>query len=413
MIKNLSKLASLIAIVILMASCSDNTTTTPIVVDPGTSTSDLLSLKTTTAPTIDGTADASWANCQKLTTEVVVPDPGGNTPISGGNYFKGYLGNSYKVTMRSMYDDNNIYFLAEWNDLTNDQNRNPWYFDATTKKWAQEKRSYVYDATSGAELRKPFYEDKFAMLWNVNNSTAGFNAAGCFQTCHMGLDQATHFNAPALHYTNSATEVIDMWHWKSVRTPGQIDDQYINNDEFGNKAGSPEGGRHSDPATDGYANDNVQLLKVTGGTDSVKVPLYFIPGKTTYTVIMQPDIDASVAKKITAVDENGILTYAGGTIDPNTDTEFQRKGATTGTKCIPSVYVKAPLTGDRGDLIAGWQHSTATGWTLEWKRTLKTASTGKDVQYDIANDYTFGVAVFNNAAIAHAIQSKFTLKFKK
>jgi hypothetical protein len=65
---------------------------------------DLVSLKVSAAPTLDGTIDASWANCQKLTTTVTVPDP-------GNEYFKGYVGNTHTVSLRSMYDGSKIYFL--------------------------------------------------------------------------------------------------------------------------------------------------------------------------------------------------------------------------------------------------------------------------------------------------------------
>src|SRR5438445_325512 len=60
-------------------------------------TNELLSLKTSTAPAIDGTIDASWSVCQKLTTTVSVPDP-------GNDYFKGYVGNEHTVSLRSQYD---------------------------------------------------------------------------------------------------------------------------------------------------------------------------------------------------------------------------------------------------------------------------------------------------------------------
>src|SRR5437870_3254755 len=65
------------------------------------STTELASLKIATPPAIDGIIDASWANATKLTTTVTVPDP-------GNDYFKGYVGNVYTVTMRSMYDANKI-----------------------------------------------------------------------------------------------------------------------------------------------------------------------------------------------------------------------------------------------------------------------------------------------------------------
>ena len=368
----------------------------------------LVALKVTAAPTIDGTIDASWANCQKLTAVVTVPDP-------GNDYFKGYVDNTHTVTMRTMYDASKIYFLAEWNDANKSLNRDPWYFDPASKTWKEESRKPTFDA-EGNKIREAFYEDKFAMLWNVNNSVTDFNEKGCYATCHTSLDPATHGGATGRHFTGSSTEFLDMWHWKSVRTglpSGQFDDQLQNNTEFD----LVDGGRHGDPKVSGGYSDNVQTLPVTGGTpgQTASVPKYFVPGATNYYWVLKSDQVAGTAKLITGVDVNGILTYAGGTIDPNTDVEFQRKGETTGSKCMPSVCDVAPFVGDRGD-ISAQAIFTGGGWILEFSRSLITpsgAAGNSDVQFDPTSDYVFGIAVFDNAAIAHAINSKFTLTFAK
>lgn len=369
---------------------------------------ELVSLKVASGPTLDGTIDASWANCQKLTTTVTVPDP-------GNDYFKGYVGNVHTVSMRSMYDGSKIYFLAEWNDANKSLNRDPWYFDPATKTWKEENRKPIFDA-AGEKVRDAFYEDKFAMLWNVNNSVTDFNSQGCYATCHTSLDPLTHGGATGRHFTGSATEFLDMWHWKSVRTgfpSSQVDDQLQNNTEFD----LADGGRHGDPKVSGGYADNVQTLPLTGGTpgQTVSVPKYFVPGSTNYYWVLKSDQISGTAKLITGVDVNGVLTYAGGTIDPNTDVEFQRSGATTGSKCMPSVCDVAPFVGDRGDIDAK-AIFTGGGWILEFSRSLITPSgvTGNsDVQFDVTSDYVFGIAVFDNAAIAHAINSKFTLKFSQ
>ena len=70
------------------------------------STTDLVSIKTTTAPTIDGTVDGLWDKATKLNITPTVPDP-------GNSLFSGYVGETYAATLRSMYDDQYIYFLAE------------------------------------------------------------------------------------------------------------------------------------------------------------------------------------------------------------------------------------------------------------------------------------------------------------
>jgi hypothetical protein len=374
---------------------------------------ELLTEKVTTPPVVDGVIDAAWQTATKLVTTVQVPDP-------GNDYFKGYVGDTYTVTLRSVYDQNNIYFLAEWNDAAKSLNRDPWYFDPASKTWKEENRKPTFDA-NGVKVREAFYEDKFAMLWNIDNSMPTFNVQGCYASCHTSLDPATHGAATARHFTGSSTELLDMWHWKSVRTGmpftiGKLDDQLQNNTEFD----LADGGRHSDPKISGGYTDNVQTLPLTGGApgETVSVPKYVIPGRTNYYWIMKSEQNNGTALPVTAVDVNGILTYGSGatmgTIDPNTDVAFQRSGGTTGSKAIPSVYDIDLLTGDRGDINAVGVY-TGSGWVLEFSRPLITPS-GKagrtDVQFDVTNSYLFGIAVFNNAAIAHAIEPKITLRFK-
>lgn len=417
--KNLffSLMIVIISGVLMMACSKDDATPT----GPQTSQNELSSLKVTAAPALDGTIDAAWSNADVMATTLVVPLPGSTyTPLTMGNYFQSYVGATYDFKLRSMYDADNIYFLAEWSDPKKDLNRDPWYFNPTTKLWAQESRFPTYDLNRVWQ-RGAFYEDKFAMLWNINESMPVFNTSGCYATCHTNLDIATHFNAPALHYTNSASQFIDMWHWKSVRTglyadgtgsgvlKGQIDDQYQDNAEFGQSGGTAEGGRKSDAKTSGGYADNKQTLTITGTSTSVSVPKYVIPSKTYYYAIQASEINDGTAKLITSVDVDGKLYYNGGFIDPVADVQFQRAGLSTGSKVIPSVTI-SPIVGDRGDIEMAAVH-TGTGWIMEFKRKLNTGST-KDVQFDPTKSYVFGVGIFDNSALAHAIYPKATLKFQ-
>ena len=159
----------------------------------------------------------------------------------------------------------------------------------------------------------------------------------------------------------------------------------------------------------GYSN-NVQSLN--NGSADVNVPKYFIPGETDYYWITQTQIDASTAKLITAVDGDGILTYDGGTVDPNTDTDFQRDGDEAGAKGMPSVYT-TPFAGNRADLTAYGKHN-GSGWVLEWQRKLRTDDMeGTDVDFSSLQDQAFGVGVFDNAGIAHSIKPGLLLTFEE
>jgi len=91
------------------------------------SVTDLDALKTATPPVIDGVVDAMWDDARVLETTTEVPDP-------GDDVFQGYVGNSNDVKLRALYDDDNIYFLAEWADTRKDLNRQTWYFDPGTSR---------------------------------------------------------------------------------------------------------------------------------------------------------------------------------------------------------------------------------------------------------------------------------------
>ncbi len=356
------------------------------------SETELVSLKTTTAPTVDGEIEIDWDKAQKLITSATVPDP-------GDNFFAGEVGNTYGVTMRSMYDQEFIYFLVEWNDQTGTYNRQPWFFDPATKKWAQEGGENKVNA-NGDITRSAFGEDKFGVLWNVNKTVVDWNSATCYKSCHTGLGADKGF---ARHYTNSPTEKIDMWHWKSVRdNDGTMDDQYQDNTQ--------PNGRKNDASTSGTgALDNRQSLQQPG-IGAVNVPKYVIPGKENYYWIAKSEIDNKTAKLITSIDANGVLYYDGGSIDPNTDKAYQRDGSATGNKVIPSVTTSR-LEGSRGDISAIGKHTDGKGWVLEIKRKLSTGDADVDVNFADFSDQYFGIGVFNNTGHSHAIRPNLVLKF--
>jgi len=366
---------------------------------PINSGTDLVSVKVTTAPAIDGTVDAQWADSPILEFSTAVPEV-------TGDVFRGYTGNIIpNVKLRSAYDNENIYFLAEWVDPTQSYARSPWYFNPTTKKWAQEKGTYDFDPITGAVLRKPFYEDKVSMLWNINNSVNDWNSATCYKSCHTGL---AALDGSSRHFTNFGTEKIDMWHWKSVRggvnAGYQIHDQYQDN--------TYPNGRKGDPGVDVYSN-NTQILN--NGVDNVSVPKYVVPGRTNYFWILESEFAAGgPAKLVTAVNVDGVLTLSdASTIDPNVGTDYQRVGAGLGPKAVAGVFLKdIGYSGSAGN-IACKSTYTGTGWILEFKRALKTDDSVYDVDFTSLADQYFGFAVFENAQIAHSIKPNLVLKFKK
>ena len=177
---------------------------------------ELISIKATTPPAIDGNIDDSWNSATKLNIVPTVPDP-------GNALFTGYIGEQYPASVRSMYDDQNIYFLVEWSDSKNNSTVAPWYFNPTTGRWAQEPTSRTFDA-NGTLTREGWGEDKLAMLWNVDYSTPKFISQTCYASCHIFTPYTDYSKSPPVytpnasgnHYTNGPNEKIDMWWAASV-----------------------------------------------------------------------------------------------------------------------------------------------------------------------------------------------------
>jgi hypothetical protein len=352
---------------------------------------DLVSVRVTSPPVLDGTIDASWENSPKLEFSTIVPEV-------TGDIFRGYVGQIIPtVTLRSSYDDANIYFLAEWQDLTQSLTRQPWYFDPATKTWAQEKGAPTF-GSNGAITRLAFYEDKIAFLWNINNSVSGWNSSTCYKSCHTGLPAS---DGSSRHYTNFATERIDMWHWKAVR--GGVNGKYQFEDQH--QYQNYPNGRKGDDGNDVYKN-NVQTL------NGINVPKYIIPGRENYGWILESEITADIVRTITAVDAEGVLTLDDATtIDPNVGTDYQRVGAGMGAKAIPGLTINE-YTGSRADISCKATY-TGSGWIMEFQRALKTADDLNDVDFSSLDDQYFGFAIFENAQIAHSIKPNLLLKFKK
>jgi hypothetical protein len=414
-----------------------------VITQPSTITTnsgkDLVSVKVATAPTIDGTIDASWDLATKLNIKPTAPDP-------GNNLFTGYIGNSYNVSLRSLYDDQYIYFLAEWADNTHSVNPSPWYFDPILKLWAQEPNSKSFDV-NGNLVRDGFGEDRIAMLWNIDNSTSKFAAQTCYASCHVFTPYMDYSVTPAVmnanangnHYTNGVNEKIDMWwaHLSKDLVFNQMDDNY--QDWSGGPGvtslvGGNGNGRHVDgisvsgksttwPFKPTYttspaqgSSNNKQSLKLDGTGATVSVPLYIKPNASSYYYILATDTASASVARVTGVSSTGVLSYNGGTIDPNVGTDYQRIGdavfGTDGPKCFPS-YIASPLIGERADITCSAVY-TGTGWVVEYKRKLKTADTLKqDIDFTSLQDQPFGVAVWDNSNYQHCIQPNLLLKFQK
>ncbi len=442
-------MSTLILMIGYAVSCTKNDQV--ITTSAVTNTSTLNSMKTTSAPSIDGAVDAIWNNAEKLTVTAQVPEPGYGT-------FAGYIGDSYDVTLRSMYDANNIYFLAEWKDADQSLLNTPVAFNPTTLTWARQGSSYAYDI-NGNPTTVPFNEDKFGFQFNINNTIAAFAAQSCYATCH--LNPATdsinnHVNPPVLvnippraggnHFTNGPNEKADLWHIHLMQDQayGFADDDYI--DYAGGQLNA--NGRHSDGAfikstTNGVPTyttvpgsvTNTQTLTITGKSKTATVPAWVVPGQSNAYYLLTTNITAgagvttltgvtaadgsTTALLVTAVDSNGVLTLSdNSTIDPTASSDYNiitnSSGTITGVgaKAIPGIVLQK-YQGGRTDITFKAVYANG-GWTLELKRALTTSDVAvlQDVDFSPLTDVNFGIAVFDKANTAHAIKPGLTLHFK-
>lgn len=413
------------------------------------SSTDLISVKTSTPPTIDATIDPVWSNATKLNVTPTVPDP-------GNGLFSGYSGEKYNASLRSMYDDNNIYFLLEIQDATQNVNVAPWYFDpaqnVTGKTgWVKEPNARSFDV-NGAMVREGWGEDKFAMLWNIDNSTPKFITQSCYASCHVFTPYMDYSGATPViksnanngnHYTNGVSEKIDMW-WGRLgfmskdASLNQVDDNYqdwAGGPAVTNLTGGAANGRHVDGLTVSGTNpvwpyapvyttspaqgevNNSQTLKLDGTGANVSVPLWVIPNSTSANFILPSDTSSGKAKKVVSISSGGVLTLSEGTqINPAASGDYLRSGdpvtGPTAAKSIPA-YIAAPLIGPRAD-INGSAVYTGSGWVVEYKRALKTSDQLKqDVDFSSLQDQPFGLAVWNKSNYQHGIQPNLVLKFQK
>ncbi|MBF0198753.1 MAG: ethylbenzene dehydrogenase [Planctomycetes bacterium] len=304
---------------------------------------------------IDGIADSAWTTATAI--EVLV----NQLPYEPSNGYKGMKKTT--VSMKSLRDDKNIYFLLQYKDPTKSLERFPW-IKQKDGSWKHQK---ALDSTGHDNT---YYEDKVAFLWDIN--TAGFEKKGCDMSCHMsedGMVEGIPDTSAGRKYTRPG-EYLDIWHWKSVRTNAvyQLDDQYV---DWQKAEGGKAWGRHSDNKTAGGYVDNMNETK-TGPAFMNSAPT----ADNQYYVI---DKDKVPFKD----------TYQAGQV-------------------LPGIVI-SKFEGPRGDISAHgkWKNGV---WTLEIKRALTTEGEGSekhDIQFsDLNKPYFFGISIFDNSQINHIYHKK-------
>ena len=386
----------------------DNSSSTPTVLLSAKGTANLQIIG---GAVWDGTIESGWSNATKLIVHAVVPDLGNNT-------FTGFIGNATDVTIRSMYDATNIYFLVEWNTDQKNVASSPWYYNTLKRVWAQESGVPVKNSDS-TTFRPAFIQDQFVIIFNIANSCPSFSSQSCYATCHANSSfGGTTIPSGGGMRTSGPNEFLDCWRARMLQVvnTNQANDAYL---DWGNGVLN-QNEVHNDAqlsTSDGGFN-NKQTLTITGTAIKELVPMWVLPSGTYFNgAMLQSDtLSSGKAVKVIAVDSNGILTLSNSTsIDPRTaasSTNYQQVGAGDGPKCIPGTFV-SPYTGSRGDVTAN-AFFTGTGWRLLLKRAMTTADTKYDVDFSSLTDQAFGIGVmFNGADNEHAIVNGLSLHFNK
>ncbi|WP_142784155.1 ethylbenzene dehydrogenase-related protein [Changchengzhania lutea] len=374
----------------------------------GESPDELLVKKFSTAPTFDGDIDDVWSEARPLINKATVT-PAGDREItlnssSGGDLsleptdlMDPYTGESYSYSLRGGHDGQYLYLLFEWEDDTDSQDRESWFFNPITSKWQQENKYANHK-------NDKFYEDKFGFMFPIGNP-AGFNEGTCTVTCHSGLADPQPGEKVTRHYMKNEGELADFWHWKRDRhaLAEACDDGFVQwEDDFGKASAN---GRKNDEGISPYANNQTFEDAVTG----MKGPKYVIPNRENYYWIAQSEIDGGTAKAVTAIALDGTITHEGGTIDPNGDPAYSQG---FGNKRIPSIIINPAGQGNdgRSEVQVKAIH-TGSGWQLEIRRLLYTGDP-TDAEFKIGETIPFGLAIFNNAAIGHGQTNFLSMKIE-
>ena len=332
----LSVLALAAAAAALLGACA-----TP---EEATAPNVLVAAKVATPPVLDGDAnDPAWAAAKAIKVE-----------LSGGKNFAGGKGES-KGTLKAVYSGDMVYFLVQYDDPTNSVRRGPF------QKQADGSWKKLKDPEDKGGDDNVYYEDKWAIIWNINNSIANFDKKGCAATCHLG-EGKPYGNK----YTKEAGMIGDIWHMKSMRTAplGKVDDQWLDHTRYDPKT-EPNAGRKNEPGGPEYKAFNLE---------NGKPPFMNKDGK--------------------AANAGGTYYIVDGNQVPFDDSKFKPGDE------VASYFIY-PVKGDRADVNVAMRWANGKH-TSEVSRKLVTGSKF-DIQFsDMKASYGFGFAAFDNAQVQHA-----------
>src|SRR6266545_5442499 len=120
----------------------------------------VVAVKVAKAPDLAaGAADPAWAQAKAVTVA-----------LAGGANFKD---GKTTATIKAVYSGDMLYMLVQYDDPTESVRRSP-YQKQPDGSWKK-----VNDPDDKGGDNNKFYEDKFALIWNIGNSIKNFGQMGC------------------------------------------------------------------------------------------------------------------------------------------------------------------------------------------------------------------------------------------
>jgi hypothetical protein len=309
----------------------------------------LVAAKASAAPDMKaGAGDPVWAKASPLA--VALAD-GANFGAKPGDKA------DTKATLKAVYTADMLYMLVQYADPTQSIRRGPY------QKQADGSWKKLTDPNDKGGDDNVYYEDKWAMIWPIDNSIKAFDKEGCAAMCH--LEKTKPYGNK---YTAKEGEIGDIWHMKGQRTAplGFVDDQYVDHTRYDAKA-SPNAGRKSDP----------------GGPRGEYNAFPLVDGKPQF-----------MSREAKAANAGGTYYIKRGDEVPFDDSKFKAGDEVAS-------FIINPLEGDRGDIRVAVSWSNGMYISVV-SRKLVTGSKF-DVQFkDLGARYGFGFAAFDNAQVRHA-----------
>ncbi len=287
------------------------------------------------------------------------------------------------VEVRAVHDGRFVYFRFRWDDPQRSQKMTP----------LQKLESGWRVLQTGLERNdeNDFYEDKFAAMLSYRPALAS-------GTVHLGADlvPGPHYPNPrGLHYSEDHA-IVDLWHWKSVRsggmTPGFIDDNYVGPPLPPVEPGARyTGGYTQDPpgAPHPYIQNWVTLDAALPLSEARVLPRFLPASPDVLTRLGEVDLDpAAHDAGVWNLSIDDVVPY-----DPALD------DYPVGT-VLPGIVIDGTFEGDRADVRAEARWADGR-WTLEARRLLDTGSR-YDVAFAAGRDVFLWVAVFDRSQIRHS-----------